>query len=78
MGNRRVKGVELLTDVAVKDFFERCGFQHVETFARAIPNKRMPLQNSPTNEAGKRNATMTREFVVVMQKMKVTWQTALK
>ncbi|MCS7210787.1 MAG: hypothetical protein NZ844_04060, partial [Chloroherpetonaceae bacterium] len=78
VGNRRVKGVELPTDVAVRDFFERCGFQHVETFARAIPNKRMPLQNSPTNEAGKRNATMTREFVVVMQKMKVTWQTALK
>ncbi|MCS7210789.1 MAG: hypothetical protein RMI34_05570 [Chloroherpetonaceae bacterium] len=37
---------------------------------RAIPNKRMPLQNSPTNEAGKRNATMTREFVVVMRKEK--------
>jgi site-specific DNA-methyltransferase (cytosine-N4-specific) len=68
VGNRRVKGVVMPTDVAVADFFAAQGFRHVDTFHRQIPNKRMPLKNSPGNIAGETAATMSREYVVVMQK----------
>jgi len=67
VGNRKVKGVTLPTDIAVKDFFENFGFRHVNTFVRSIPNKRMPLKNSPTNITGALDNTMTHEYIVVMQ-----------
>ncbi|MBI5236735.1 MAG: DNA methyltransferase [Deltaproteobacteria bacterium] len=67
VGNRKVKGVVLPTDVAVKDFFEGCGFEHVNTFTRVIPNKRMPLKNSPTNAPGVIDSTMTNEYIVIMR-----------
>ncbi|MBI1800147.1 MAG: hypothetical protein HYR71_00765 [Chloroflexi bacterium] len=43
-------------------------FEYVDTFHRAIPNKRMPLRNSPTNAAGVLDATMTQEHIVVMRR----------
>ena len=67
VGNRKVKGVVLPTDIAVKDFFEGCGFEHVSTFTRHIPNKRMPLKNSPTYAPGVLDSTMTNEYIVVMR-----------
>jgi tRNA G10 N-methylase Trm11 len=69
VGNRKVKGVVLPTDGAIKDFFESHGFVHVNTFTRAIPNKRMPSRNSPTNVAGVLDSTMTREYIVVMKRV---------
>lgn len=68
VANRRVKGVTLPTDKATEAFFAECGFDHIDTFKRDIPNKRMPLKNSPTNEPGKVDTTMHREFIVVMRK----------
>ncbi|MBI5233778.1 MAG: hypothetical protein HY880_05435, partial [Deltaproteobacteria bacterium] len=68
VGNRKVKGVVLPTDVAVEDFFKNCGFEHVNTFTRFIPNKRMPLKNSPTNATGVLDNTMTQEYIVVMRR----------
>ncbi len=74
VGNRRVKSITLPTDeideITVA-FFEEQGFKHVETIIRKIPNKRMPLKNSPTNEKGKKESTMNFEYIVVMQKMEV-------
>ncbi len=69
VGNRKVKGVVLPTDIAIKDFFESCGFSYTNTFVRSIPNKRMPSKNSPTNETGVSDSTMTKEYIVVMQRM---------
>lgn len=69
VGNRKVKGVVLPTDIAVKDFFEGCGFEYVNTFTRSIPNKRMPLKNSPTNATGVFDNTMTQEYIVVMRRV---------
>lgn len=69
VGNRRVKGIVLPTDQVVADFFSAQGFQHVETFHRKIPNKRMPLKNSPGNVAGETAATMSREYIVVVRKL---------
>lgn len=68
VGNRTVKGVMLPTGEAVRDFFELSGLEHVDTFYRSIPNKRMPSRNSPTNTAGAVESTMTREHVVVMRR----------
>jgi DNA modification methylase len=67
VGNRKVKGVVLPTDIAVRNFFENHGFEHVNTFIRSIPNKRMPSKNSPTNATGVLDTTMTQEFIVVMR-----------
>ncbi len=69
VGNRKVKGVVLPTDTAVRNFFEKCGFEYVDTFHRSIPNKRMPLRNSPTNATGAVDSTMTREYIVVMRNL---------
>lgn len=68
VGNRKVKGVTLQTDEITKDFFEGQGFKHIETIIRNIPNKRMPSKNSPTNITGKTGETMSKEFIVIMQK----------
>lgn len=68
VGNRKVKGIVLPTDIAVKDFFQNVGFTYIDTFHRGIPNKRMPLRNSPSNEPGQLDNTMTREYIVVLRK----------
>lgn len=70
VGNRRVKGTTLPTDDAIRKFFERLGFAYVNTYHRSIPNKRMPLRNSPTNATGIVENTMTTESIVVMRKLK--------
>ena len=68
VGNRRVKGVTLPTDDAVRRAFENQGFQWHDTFVRSIPNKRMPSRNSPTNVSGAQDVTMTNEFIVVLRR----------
>ncbi len=68
VANRKVAGISLPTDQTIKFFFEKYGLNHVNTFTRAIPNKRMPSRNSPTNIAGKTEETMSKEYIVVMSK----------
>lgn len=68
VANRKVAGVLLPTDRSIVCFFEKNGFKNIETFTRAIPNKRMPSKNSPSNNAGKLEDTMTREYIVLMRK----------
>ncbi|MCX6601874.1 MAG: DNA methyltransferase [bacterium] len=68
VANRRVKGVDLPTDDAVTTFFAERGFEHLATHRREIPNKRMPLRNSPSNEPGATDSTMVREIIVVLRK----------
>lgn len=68
VGNRRVKNIELPTDKITKEMFKENNFKYINTFIRAIPNKRMPSRNSPTNEIGKASTTMNNEYIVVMQK----------
>ena len=69
VANRTVSSVILPTSDAIKDFFEHYGFSHVETYIREIPNKRMPVKNSPTNVAGETMNTMLNEHIVVMKKL---------
>lgn len=70
VGNRTVKGIKLPTDEIVADFGEYTSFKHIETIIRKIPNKRMPSKNSPTNKVGELGATMTEEYIVIMEKIK--------
>ena len=68
VGNRCVKDLVLPTDEITKAIFESCGFTHINTFMRNIPNKRMPSKNSPSNQAGNTGTTMKNEYIVVMRK----------
>ena len=68
VGNRKVKGIILPTDNAVRSFFEQYDFGYVDTFIRSIPNKRMPNKNSPSNIKGILENTMANEYVVVMRR----------
>lgn len=70
VGNRRVKGEELPTDKISADFFESLGFEHQKTIVRAISNKRMPIENAPSNIRGERDLTMRYEYIVILRKKK--------
>ena len=67
VGNRRVKGVTLPTDEFIAFMFNKHGFSHKETIVRNIPNKRMPMKNSPSNIVGKTDITMHEENIVICQ-----------
>lgn len=68
VGNRTVKGIQIDLDYFTAEMFEKCGFEHVDTIIRCIPNKRMPSKTSPTNKPGDKVSTMTNEYIVIMKK----------
>ena len=68
VGDRRVKGIQIPLDLFTAETFTRLGFKHNITLVREIPNKRMPAQTSPTNQAGLKVATMSQEFLVILEK----------
>lgn len=70
IGNRTVKGVRIPTDKILIELGEVLGFIHVETFHRSIPNKRMPLRNSPSNVAGEVSETITQEHIIILRKVR--------
>ena len=69
VGNRTVKGHQIPTAESTAAFFEMNGFEHIDTFYRNIPNKRMPSMNSPTNVPGKLGKTMKSEIIVICRKL---------
>lgn len=68
VGNRRVKSIELATDIISADFFQSLGFKHLRTRVRLISSKRMPLENSPSNVPGAKDSTMRFEYIVELEK----------
>lgn len=68
VGNRTVKKVQLMTDRIITELSERHGLFSVVNFTRAIPNKRMPKENSPTNEIGAKVTTMNGEQIFILRK----------
>jgi len=68
VGNRTVKGIKVLTDKVISEFGENSGFIVKDTFTRNIPNKKMPLKNSPSNVEGKLGETITKEHIVILKK----------
>lgn len=68
VGNRTVKTIQIPLDYFTVEIFSKFGFKHIDTIVREIPNKRMPLKNSPTNEHGKTINTMNNEYIAILQK----------
>lgn len=68
VGNRTVKLNLLKTDVILNELSKKHDLIHVHTFDRLIPNKVMPLKNSPSNVAGEKVTTMTSEKIVIFRK----------
>ncbi len=69
VGNRTVKKIQLLTDRIIIELGARYGLVPVTTVTRTIPNKRMPKENSPTNQPGNKMATMNGEQLFILRKM---------
>lgn len=65
VGNRHVAGVEIPLDQITAWMLTQLGLGFQDIFVRNISNKVMPLQNSPSNIAGRRGKTMTQEYIVV-------------
>lgn len=70
VGNRTVKGENLRTDTILAEMAEKYGLQHIYTIKRNIMNKAMPAVNSPSNIAGERVSTITKELIVILKKVK--------
>ena len=68
VGNRTVKGCKVPTAESTAAFFEENGFTTIKICTRNIPNKRMPMMNSPSNVSGERGKTMTAEKIVICRK----------
>lgn len=68
VGDRRVKGIQIPLDYFTAEIFEQCGFSHINTIVREIPNKRMPALTSPTNISGNRVETMSHEYIVILER----------
>ncbi len=69
VGNRTVKGYVVPTAQATAAFFEKNGFKTVDVCTRAIPNKRMPAVNSPSNVSGEVGQTMATEQIIICRKV---------
>lgn len=68
VGNRTINRLQIPMDEIVKEIFEYLGLEHKITLVREIHNKRMPLQNSPTNISGDKVDTMRHEYIVIMKR----------
>lgn len=68
IGNRTVKGIRIPTDFIIAELGENIGFKLMDIFVRNIPNKRMPLKNSPTNVVGQLEETMSKESIIILKK----------
>lgn len=68
VGNRRVSGVQIPTDLIIAELGASLGLTCNGIIVRRIPSKRMPLRNSPSNVPGATAETMHHEFIVLMTK----------
>jgi 16S rRNA G966 N2-methylase RsmD len=69
IANRKVRGIKLPTDKIIVEMLPE--FEFVVSLPRQIPNKRMPLRNSPSNIPGETDTTMLEEHIVILQKKAV-------
>ncbi len=69
VGNRTVKGINIPTNkIMIEMFMSHGNYKFIKTYTRAIPNKRMPKLNCPSNKAGEKVTTMCNEFIFILQK----------
>lgn len=68
IGNRRVKGIQLPTDIIICELAQNFALVPKQIIIRNIPNKTMPLRNSPTNVKGVLEETMQKEYIIILKK----------
>jgi len=68
IGNRRVKGMQLSTDIITCEIAQNCALVPQQIIIRNIPNKTMPLRNSPTNVRGVLEETMQKEYIIILRR----------
>jgi len=68
IGNRRVKGMQLPTDVIICELAQAFALVPQQIIVRNIPSKTMPLKNSPTNVRGVLEETMHKEYIIILKK----------
>ncbi len=68
VGNRRVKDVQIPTDLILADLAVPFGLAAREVIVRRIPTKRMPSRNSPSNVPGAVAETMSHEFILLLDR----------
>ncbi|MCL5114363.1 MAG: DNA methyltransferase, partial [Patescibacteria group bacterium] len=68
IGNRLVKQTRIPTDFIIAELGEKIGFTCENIIVRNIPDKRMPIRNSPTNVVGALEETMSKESIVILRK----------
>jgi len=72
IGNRRVKGMQLPTDIIICEIAQDFALVPQQIIIRNIPNKTMPLRNSPTNVRGVIEETMHKEYIVIFKKVSLS------
>ncbi len=70
IGNRTVKRIKIPSDEIIVEIGKIMGFEHIKSYYREIPNKRMPRKNSPTNIKGEILSTMNSETIIILNKPK--------
>ncbi len=68
IGNRTVKGVSIPNDDILIEMGKTIGFEHVNTFYRDIPGKRIPKKTAPSNREGEVESTIERESIIILNK----------
>jgi hypothetical protein len=68
IGNRRVKGIQLPTDIVICELSQSVGLTPQQIVIRNIPSKTMPLRNSPSNIRGAVEDTMHKEYILILKK----------
>ena len=70
IGMKILKELDIKKGVLLDPYcgFEGNGFRHILTYERILGKKRMPLENSPTNEKNKTSKTMQEEYIVVCER----------
>ncbi|GAH85117.1 unnamed protein product, partial [marine sediment metagenome] len=56
------------TDIITCEIAQDCALIPQQIIIRNIPNKTMPLRNSPTNVRGVLEETMHKEYIIVLKK----------
>ena len=68
VGNRRVKNIQIPTDLILAELAIPLGLLPREVIVRRIPTKRLPSRNSPSNVPGAVGETMSHEYILLLER----------
>lgn len=68
LGNRTVSGIKIPSDVILSEICTQVGLEKKSMLQREIPSKRIPWKSSPSNIAGKKVETISKENIVILRK----------